>query len=75
MNKANKEFWDLLFLLHISQSQSTKADFRISIAANEVIDGQIFKVSNFRIPEYYSYEITSFTEFFINSQVQVINTY
>ena len=71
MNQASKEFWDMLFILYLTQQKSTKIKFSFLIGAAPIIDGELFKKSNAKIPEYYSYEKRSFWRFFINYQVKV----
>ena len=71
MNQASKEFWDMLFILYLTQQKATKIRFNVSIGAAPVVDGVIFNASDFVIPIYYTFEKESFGSFYINSQVQV----
>ena len=71
MNQATKEFWDMLFILYLTQQKSNKVQFDVLIGAAQVIDGELFNAADVFVPDYYSYEKGAFSHFFLNAQVEV----
>ena len=71
MNQATKEFWDMLFLLYLTQNKSSSIQFKIIIIGAEVVESELFNASNFPIPKYYTHEINSYSHFFMKNHRHV----